>query len=71
MSPKDRSILNRKMYEIHIILRSVTIGLFMLMTACVLGFIFIVFGIDFYISYTRDHDTLIKYIDFLNTIRSE
>lgn len=65
LSPRDRSAINRKSYEEHINIRSLTIKTFIVMSTILAGLIATFFCFDLYISYTRDHDTIIKYINFL------
>ena len=71
LSHKDRSAVNRVIYEEHIRLRSLVIICTVILFSSIGGFIGLLFCIDLYISYTRDHDTIVKYIDFLNMIIGE
>lgn len=68
LSPKDRSALNRKSYEEHINIRSLTIKTFIVMTTILASLVATFFCFDLYISYTRDHDTIIKFINFLKIL---
>lgn len=71
LTSKDRSAVNRRVYEEHIRLRSLTISAFIITMTSIIGFVGIMFCMDLYISYTRDDDTIIKYIDFLKTLKGE
>ena len=71
LTAKDRSYVNRRVYEEYLRLRSLTIITFIIMMSCILGFVATMFCMDLYISFTRDNDTIIKYIDFLKALKSE